>query len=101
MWKPMLELFTNLVTLTQRLERLEKNSHEQQKELRELSELVNRLAFELQRSREQQQYAAERETSERKMFMLQVENILLKAQHQLSSTCQHDRRQTITDNKES
>lgn len=83
MWKPALELFTNLVTLTQRVERLEKRYDEQQKELRQLGELVNQLVFELQRSREQQQHAAEREASERKMFMLQVENMILKASRQL------------------
>ena len=84
MWKPALELFTNLVTLAQRVERLEKRADEQQKEFRELSELVQQLAFELQRLGEQQQHTAEREASERKIFMLQVENMILKANRQLS-----------------
>ena len=83
MWKTAVELFTNLVTLTQRVDRLEKRYDEQQKELRQFGELLNQLAFELQRSREQQRHAAEHEASQRQLFMLQVENMLLKANRQL------------------
>ena len=45
-----------------------------------------RLAFEVQRNKDQQQYVAERAASERKMFRLQVENMILKADRQLELT---------------
>lgn len=83
MWKTAVELFTNLVTLTQRVDRLEKRFDEQQKEIRHLSESVNQLVFEMQHARQQQQHTAQHEADERRMFMLQVENMILKSKLQL------------------
>ena len=83
MWKQASDVRMKVITFARRLEKLEQTAKDQRRELRELSALVQRLAFEVRRNKDQQQYAAEREASERKMFMLQVENMILKANRQL------------------
>lgn len=83
MWKKIYDLFINFATLAQKVEKQEQKIQAQQREVRELTVFVQRLAFELERLRDEQRHAAEREASERKLFQLQIENQLLKAGRQL------------------
>jgi len=76
MWKKLYEMFTSVVTLTHRMDKLEQTVTDQRREIRELWDAVKLLAFEQQRS-------AEREAHEREKFMLRVENQLLKSGRQL------------------
>jgi len=85
MWKQLAELFTSVLTLAHRLDRVEQAQKEQQRELKDLTALVARLTFELTRTNDELRRSAEREASEREKFMLQVENHLLKANRQLPS----------------
>jgi hypothetical protein len=52
MWKQLFELFTNVLTLTQRVDRLEQTVKDQQQEMRKMSDLLHSLAFELARTHE-------------------------------------------------
>ncbi|MGH9839441.1 MAG: hypothetical protein ACREEM_11730 [Blastocatellia bacterium] len=83
MWKKLYELFTSVITLTQRVEKLERTVIEQDQELRKIWDAVKHLAFEQQR-------AAEREAHEREKFMLRVENQLLKSGRQLPAASDAD-----------
>ncbi len=83
MWKKLYEMFTNIITLTQRMEKLERAVADQGQELRKLWDVVKHLAFEQQRT-------AEREAHEREKFMLRVENQLLKAGRQLPSASESE-----------
>lgn len=85
MWKKLYELFTTVITLTQRVEKLERTAAEQDEELRKLWDVVKHLAFEQQRT-------AEHEAHEREKFMLRVENQLLKSGRQLPSGSDADDR---------
>ncbi|NOT58974.1 MAG: hypothetical protein HOP19_01990 [Acidobacteria bacterium] len=83
MWKQAPEALLKIITFAQRLDKLEQTAKDQQRELRELSSFVQKLAFEMQRNKDEQQHAAQQEASERRVFMLQVENMLLRAKLQL------------------
>ncbi len=76
MWKTISDLLSSIFTLTYRLEKQEQGLKDLQREVRELTTLVHRLASEQLRTQE-------RETNERKKFMLRIENHLLKANRQL------------------
>ena len=86
MWKQLLDLFTKIITLSQRTDKLEQTVKNQQQELKDLTAFVQRMAFELQRTQDDLKRTAEREEYERKLFQLQVENQLLKAGRQLPPT---------------
>lgn len=79
MWKQLAELFTNVFTLTHRIDRVEQIQKEQQREFKELTALVNRIALELARTNDELKRTAERESDARERFRLTVENLLLKA----------------------
>ena len=64
-------------------EKQEQALKDQQRELRELTTFVQRLAFELERTNDKLDGAADREASEREKLLLKVENYLLKARRQL------------------
>ncbi len=85
MWKQLYDLIINFATLAKKVERQEQALKDQQQELRELSGFTQRLAFELQRAKDEQQRSAEREAYERKVFQLEIENQLLKSGRQLPS----------------
>ena len=76
MLKQLYELFISVVTMVQRLQRLEQTVEKQSGRTNELAELVYRLTRE-------QQYAAERETYERKLLLMEMENRLLKEKLQI------------------
>ena len=78
MLKHLYELFTSMLTIAQRLQRLEQTVEKQSGRINELAELVHLLTRE-------QQYAAERESYERKLLLLEFENRLLKEKHLLTS----------------
>jgi uncharacterized coiled-coil protein SlyX len=90
MWKQIFELFTKVLTLTDRLDRIEKRMAEQQSEIKSLSELVNRVVFELARTNENIRHSQEREAAAREKFQLQIENQLLKAHRQLPPTAKDE-----------
>jgi uncharacterized coiled-coil protein SlyX len=90
MWKQIFELFTKVLTLTDRLDRIEKRMAEQQSEIKSLSELVNRVVFELARTNENIRHSQEREAAAREKFQLQIENQLLKANRQLPPTAKDE-----------
>jgi hypothetical protein len=79
MWKQLYDLVINFATLAKKVEKQEQALKDQQQELRELPEFTQRLAFELQRVKDDQQRSAEREAYERRVFQLEVENQLLKS----------------------
>ena len=76
MLKQLYELFISVVTMIQRLQRLEQTVEKQSGRTNELAELVHRLTRE-------QQYAAEREAYERKLLLQEFEIRLLKEKLQL------------------
>ncbi len=76
MWKTITELLSSVFTLTYRLEKQEQGLKDLQREVKDLTAVVQRMAYEQQRNHE-------RESAERQMFMLKVENQLLKANRQL------------------
>ena len=76
MWKQFFDAITNILTLMQRQERQEKDIKELRQEMKEIMAVVQRLAYEQQRSNE-------READGRRMLLLEVENQLLKAKFQL------------------
>ncbi len=86
MWKQLWEALSKVIALAQRTDALEKKVKNQEQELKDLSVVVRHLAFEIQRLKDEQKHAAEREASERKLFQLQIENQLLKAGRQLPPT---------------
>lgn len=86
MWKQLLDLFTKIITLSQRTDKLEQIVKNQQQELKDLTAFVQRMAFELQRTNDEMKRTAEREATERKLLRLQIENQLLKAGRQLTPT---------------
>ncbi|MEP7336957.1 MAG: hypothetical protein ABI977_04380 [Acidobacteriota bacterium] len=83
MLKQVFELFTQLFTITQRLNRHEDAIEKVRQELKVGSELTNRLLFEQVRTNDELKRLAEREAEARKLFQLQVENYLLRAGGQL------------------
>ena len=76
MLKQLYELFISVVTMVQRLQRLEQTVEKQSGRTNELAELVYRLTRE-------QQYAAEREAYERKLLLQELEIRLLKEKLQI------------------
>ena len=86
MWKQLYELFTNVVTLTHRMDTLEQTVTDQRRDLRDLWAIVQRQTYEQQR-------AAERETHEREMLALRLENQFLKSGRQLPSASDADDKQ--------
>lgn len=83
MWKQLFDLFTNVLTLTQRVDRLEQTVKDQQQEMRKMSDLLQALAFELSRTNDRVRHGQENEAHEREKFMLIVEKELIKAGRQL------------------
>jgi uncharacterized protein YoxC len=76
MWKQLLELFRQVLTLTEDTRRNRTEIKELRKQVDELTATVQRLVYEIHR-------IGERETHEREKFVLRVENYLLKADRQL------------------
>lgn len=76
MLKQLYELFVSVLTMVQRLQRLEQTVEKQSGRTNELAELVHRLTRE-------QQYAAEREAYERKLLLQELEIRLLKEKLQI------------------
>ena len=83
MWKPVYDLFTQLFTVTQRLNRHDEEIRDLRRELKALSDLVDRLLFEQMRTSDELKRLAEREADARKIWQLQIENQLLKSGRQL------------------
>ena len=71
MLKQLYELFISVVTMVQRLQRLEQTVEKQSGRTNELAELVYRLTRE-------QQYAAEREAYERKLLLQELKSVCSK-----------------------
>lgn len=76
MWKKIYELLEQLVTLTQRVSRHDKQIEELRQEARELTAMVHRLAIEVHR-------LADRHTSDREKMELWVENQMLRFERRL------------------
>ena len=83
MWKQIGEAARKLFSLSQRMEKLEESDEHVQEVLKEhdqrisrLTELVHHLAYELQRDRENH-------ASERRLLLLEIENLLLRAGRKL------------------
>lgn len=76
MWKKLYEVLARLFTLTQKVERHDKEIAEMRRELRDLTAAVQRLAYEVQR-------VSERETHEREKLELRLENHLLRFERRL------------------
>jgi uncharacterized protein YoxC len=76
MWKQFLELFHQVLTLTEDARQNRAEIKELRKQVDELTATVQRLVYEIHR-------IGERETHEREKFVLRVENYLLKANRQL------------------
>lgn len=91
MWKQIYNIFTKVITLASRTDKLEQALKDQQRELHGLTAFVQQLAYEVQRLKDEQKYSAEREASEREKFMLRVENQLLKAGRQLPPVSDDDK----------
>ena len=86
MWKKFLDTFVKIITFVQRNEALEKKVNEQEHEIKQLTAIVQRLAFELQRTNDKADNVSVREANERENLLLKVENQLLKAGRQLPPT---------------
>ena len=83
MWQRIYELFASVFTLTQRLERVEREQKDLRQELKEVSALVQRLAYELQRINDELRRTSEREEAERRILKLELENQLLRTERGL------------------
>ncbi len=94
MWKQLFELFRQVMTLTENTQRNQTALREMQKELQDLSRTVEddrrqwqsaleRMAYEIQRLRDELRHASERDAGERERFRLKIENDLLKSGRQL------------------
>ncbi len=83
MWKRFLDIFVKIMTFVQRNDALAKKVNEQEQEIEQLTDIAQRLAFELQRLNDKLDNSAQRETLEREKLLLKVENQLLKANRQL------------------
>lgn len=76
MWKKLFDALLNAYQLIQRVEKLERELKDSRQEQKELAALVQQMSWE-------QKHAKEREATERKMLLLEIENRILKAQLQL------------------
>jgi hypothetical protein len=83
MWKQIYELVTQLFTITQRLDRQDEVIERLREELKANSELHHRLILEYVRTNDELKRNAEREAEARKLFQVQIENQLLRAERQL------------------
>ncbi len=94
MLNQLFEMFRQLFTLTEATQRNQAAITALQKDLHELSQRVDegqrrceaaieRLAFEVQRLRDELRHATQHEADEREKFQLKIENRLLKLGHQL------------------
>jgi len=78
MWKKLYEVLSRLLTLTQKVERHDKEILGLQQEVQNLTAVVQRLVYEIQR-------ISDRETHERDKMQLRLENQLLRFERRLSS----------------
>lgn len=85
MWKRLSDFILNALSIIQRQERHEKRQKDQEEEIKRLTTMVTHLAHELQRSQDAMRHQAERESYERKLLLMEIENRLLKEKHQLHS----------------
>lgn len=76
MWKQLYDILSGLFTLSQKVERQDKEIATLRQEMKDLTALVHRLAFEVQRS-------SDREASAREKQQLWLENQFLKFKLQL------------------
>lgn len=83
MWKRLLDIFVNIVAYAQRANALEQKVFNQEQEIKKLTDLTQRLVFELQRANDKIDRTSELEAIEREKLLLQVENQLLKSGRQL------------------
>jgi len=97
MWKQFFDLFRKVLTLTEataankaEIEKTERElksfSARAEDEIRALWSANERLAYELQRLKDQLRHGQEQEAGERERFMLKIENQLLKAGRQLPAS---------------
>lgn len=77
MWKKLYEVLSRLFTLTQKVERHDKEIVGLRQEIRDLTAVVQRLVYETQR-------ISERETHEREKMQLRLENHLLRFERRLA-----------------
>ena len=94
MWKSLFDMLRQALTLTETSQRNQALLKELQKELRDFGQAmeerqrrcetaVKRLAYEVQRLRDELHHALRHEADEREKFQLQIENQLLKSQQRL------------------
>ena len=83
MWKKFLDIFVKIMTFVQRNDALEKKVNDQEQEIEQLTDIAQRLAFELQRFNDKLDNSTQREAIEREKLLLKVENQLLRTQRQL------------------
>jgi len=76
MWRSVLDFIKRVFTLWNRMDKLEEELSKQREELELLNELVERLAFDQQRDRENTAHEHEK-------LMLRLENALLKFERRL------------------
>lgn len=94
MWKQFWDLFRRVLFLSEATETnkaeikelrksLKESAEKSETEIRELWRVNERLAYEIKRLNDKLENNQEKEAAERKMFRLEVENQLLKANRQL------------------
>jgi hypothetical protein len=94
MWKQFWDLFRRVLFLTETTETnkseikelrksFKESSEKTETEIRELWRVNERLAYEIKRLSDKLDHKQEQEAAERKMFRLEIENQLLKANRQL------------------
>lgn len=101
MLNQLFEMFRQLFTLTEATQRNQAETTDLQNDLSELSKTVDagqrrcesaieRLAYEVQRLRDELRHATQHEADEREKFQLKIENRLLKLDRQLPPASDKD-----------
>ncbi len=83
MWKRFPDIFVKIITFVQRNDALAKKVNEQEQEIEQLTDITQRLVFELQRLNDKLDHSTQRDALEREKLLLKIENHLLKANRQL------------------
>lgn len=84
MWKRFLDISVKIITFVQRNDALAKKVNEQEQEIEQLTDITQRLVFELQRLNDKLDHSSQRDALEREKLLLKVENQLLKSGRQLN-----------------
>lgn len=101
MWKSVYDMLRQALTLGETAQRNQTTLKELQKEVRDLSQTMDerqrrceagleRLAFEVQRLRDELRHTTQHEADEREKFQLKIENRLLKLGRQLPPASDKD-----------